>query len=61
MGAIEDQALKFTPEEIIERKRTIITTERRIIITKDKRNLEEILPILDATLVMRRDTTPETV
>ena len=31
------------------------------IITKEKRNLEEILPILDATLVMRRDAIPELV
>ena len=44
---------QFTPEEIIERRRTIVT--------QDKRNSVEILPILDATLVMRRDTTPETV
>ena len=51
---------QFTPEEIIER-RIIITTKGRNLITKDKGNLEEIYPVLDATHVMRRDTTPEIV
>ena len=52
---------QLTQEEITERRRTTITTKGRTIIIKDKRSLKKILPTFDATLVMRRDITPEIV
>ena len=55
MGATEDQALIVHTKNITKSRRITITTKGRAIITKDKRNLEEILPTFDATLVMRRD------
>ena len=52
---------QFTPEEIKEIRRTIITTKWRTLITKEKRNFEEIYVVLDATHVMIRETTPDVV
>ena len=50
---LEIKLSQFTPEEITKRRRTIII--------KEKIKSDEILPILDSTLVMRRDTTPNIV
>ena len=47
----------FTLGRNIRRRRTIITTKRRI---RNKRSLEDILPMFDAILLMKRDTLQET-
>ena len=57
MGATENQAPRIHTRRNYRNKGTTITTRGRIIIIKDKIISKEILPIIDATLVMRRDTT----
>ena len=52
MGSTEDESLTVHSRR---------NHKRRTVITKVKINLEEILPVLYATLVMRRDITPNIV
>ena len=58
MGEIKDQSLTIHIKRNHRNEEITITTKGRTIITKDQRNTEEILPISDATLVMRMGTTP---
>ena len=58
MGATKDQTLKVHTKRNHRKKEEHHHKKGRTLITKDKKHLEDILPLLDATLVMRRDTTP---
>ena len=61
MGAIEDQDLTVHIRRNHRKKEDHLATKWRMLISKYKINSKEIYQVLDATHVMRRDTTLEIV